>query len=100
MEKLEGDLLLGQKCVKLEILSTSFLYFFHDKLAELKVKILRVNEPTRDLLVGRLILSSPQLSAIQCQYLMCRSSSVTWGWLAGSLLLRLSAPEVEVAATC
>ena len=28
MEKLVGDLLLGQKFVKLEILSTSFLYIF------------------------------------------------------------------------
>ena len=36
MEKLAGDLLLGHKFVKLEILSTSFIDFLYDKLGELR----------------------------------------------------------------
>ena len=39
MEKLAGDLLLGLKFVKLEILSTSFIDFLYGKLGELRVKI-------------------------------------------------------------
>ena len=35
MEKLAGDLLLGLKFVKLEILSTSFIDFLYDELGEL-----------------------------------------------------------------
>ena len=34
MEKLAGDLLLGLKIVKLEILSTSFIDFLYNKLGE------------------------------------------------------------------
>ena len=37
MEKLAGDLLLGLKFVKLEILSTSFTGFLYDKLGELRL---------------------------------------------------------------
>ena len=36
MEKLAGDLLLGLKLVKLEILLTSFIDFLSDKLGELE----------------------------------------------------------------
>ena len=36
MEKLAGDLLLGLKFVKLEILSRSFIDFVSDKLGELR----------------------------------------------------------------
>ena len=39
MQKLAGDLLLGPKFVKLEILSTSFIDFLHDKLRELRSTI-------------------------------------------------------------
>ena len=35
MEKLAGDLLLGLKFVKLEILSTSFIDFLYEELGEL-----------------------------------------------------------------
>ena len=40
MEKLAGDLLLGLKCVKLEILSTSFIYFLYEELGELRSRSL------------------------------------------------------------
>ena len=40
MEKLAGDLLLGLQFVKLEILSTSFIDFLHDKLGELRSRSL------------------------------------------------------------
>ena len=40
MEKLAGDLLLGLQFVKLEILSTSFIDFLHDKLGELRSRYL------------------------------------------------------------
>ena len=40
MEKLAGDLLLGLKFVKLEILSTSFIDFLYDELGELRSKSL------------------------------------------------------------
>ena len=40
MEKLAGDLLLGLKFVKLEILSTSFIDFLYDKLGEFKSRSL------------------------------------------------------------
>ena len=40
MEKLAGDLLLGLKFVKLEILSTSFIDFLYDKLGELRLRSL------------------------------------------------------------
>ena len=40
MEKLAGDLLLGLKFVKLEILSTSFIDFLYDKLGELSSRSL------------------------------------------------------------
>ena len=40
VEKLAGDLLLGLKFVKLEILSTSFIYFVYDKLGELRSRSL------------------------------------------------------------
>ena len=46
MEKLAGYFLLGQKFVKLEVLSTSFMDFHYGKLGESEVKILvpeRVN---------------------------------------------------------
>ena len=36
MEKMAGDLLLGLKFVRLEILSTSFIDFLYDKLGELR----------------------------------------------------------------
>ena len=36
MEKLAGDLLLGLKLVKLEILSTSFIDFLYDKFGEIR----------------------------------------------------------------
>ena len=36
MEKLAGDLLLGLKFVKLEILSKSFIDFLYDKLGKYK----------------------------------------------------------------
>ena len=36
MEKLAGDLLLGLKFVKLEILSTSFIDFLYDKFGEIR----------------------------------------------------------------
>ena len=36
MEKLAGDLLLGLKFVRLEILSTSFIDFLYEELGELK----------------------------------------------------------------
>ena len=39
MEKLAGDLLLGLKFVKLEILSTSLIDFFGDKLGEFKSRL-------------------------------------------------------------
>ena len=40
MEELVGDLLLGLKFVKLEILSTLFIDFLYDKLGELKLRSL------------------------------------------------------------
>ena len=40
MEKLAGDLLLGLKFVRLEILSTSSIYFFYEKLGELRSRSL------------------------------------------------------------
>ena len=40
MEKFAGDLLLGLKFVKLEILSTSFIDFLYDKLGELRSRSL------------------------------------------------------------
>ena len=40
MEKLAGDLLLGLKFVKLEILSTSFIDFLYNKLGELRLRSL------------------------------------------------------------
>ena len=40
MEKLAGDLLLGLKFVKLEILSTSFIDFLYDELGELRSRSL------------------------------------------------------------
>ena len=40
MEKLAGDLLLGLKFVKLEILSTSSIDFLYDKLGELRSRAL------------------------------------------------------------
>ena len=42
MEKLAGDLLLGLKCVKLEILSTSFMGFLYEELGELRSRSLEV----------------------------------------------------------
>ena len=42
MKKLAGDLLLGLKFVKLEILSTSFIDFLYDKLGELRSRSLGV----------------------------------------------------------
>ena len=50
MEKLAGDLLLGLKFVKLEILSTLLIDFLYDKLEEFKVRIFgpeRVNLPSK-----------------------------------------------------
>ena len=44
MEKLAGDLLLGLKFVKLEILSTSFIDFLYDELGELRSRSLGLNE--------------------------------------------------------
>ena len=40
MEKLAGDLLLGLKFVKLEILSTSFIDFLYEELGELRLRSL------------------------------------------------------------
>ena len=40
MEKLAGDLLLGLKFVKLEILSTSFIDFLYEVLGELRSRSL------------------------------------------------------------
>ena len=40
MEKLPGDLLLAQKFIKLEILSSSFRDFLYDKLGELRSRYL------------------------------------------------------------
>ena len=40
MEKLAGDLLLGLKFVKLEILSTSFIDFLYEELGELRSRSL------------------------------------------------------------
>ena len=40
MEKLTGDLLLGQKFVELEILSTSFIDFLYEELGELSSRSL------------------------------------------------------------
>ena len=37
MEKLAGDLLLGLKFVRLEILSTSFIDFLYKELGELRL---------------------------------------------------------------
>ena len=42
MEKLAGDLLLGLKFVKLEILSTSFIDFLCVKLGELRSESLEL----------------------------------------------------------
>ena len=42
MESLAGDLLLGLKFVKLEILSTSFIDFLYDKLGELRLRSLEL----------------------------------------------------------
>ena len=53
MEKLAGDLVLGLKFVKLEILSTSFIDFLYDELGELRSRSLglsnlhSVHKPTR-----------------------------------------------------
>ena len=49
MEKLAGDLLLGLKFVKLEILLTSFIAFLYEELGELRsrslgLKRLKVNK--------------------------------------------------------
>ena len=43
MEKLAGDLLLGLKFVKLEILSTSFIDFLYEVLGELRSRSLGLN---------------------------------------------------------
>ena len=40
MENLAGDLLLGLKFVKLEILSTSFIDFLYEELGELRSRSL------------------------------------------------------------
>ena len=40
MEKLTGDLLLGLKFVRLEILSTSFIDFLYEELGELRSRSL------------------------------------------------------------
>ena len=49
MEKLEGDLLLELKFVKLETLSTSFIDLFYEELGELRSRSLGLKEliPTR-----------------------------------------------------
>ena len=41
--EMAGDLLLGLKFVKLEILSTSFIDFLYDKLGELRSRSLGLN---------------------------------------------------------
>ena len=46
MEKLAGDLLLGLKFVKLEILSTSFIDFLYEELGELRSRSLGLEELT------------------------------------------------------
>ena len=40
MEKLVGDIFLGLKFVKLEILTTSFIYFLHEELGESRARSL------------------------------------------------------------
>ena len=42
MEKLAGDLLLGLKFVRLEILSTSFIDFLYEELGELRSRSLEL----------------------------------------------------------
>ena len=43
MKKLAGDLLLGLKFVRLEILSTSFLDFLYEELGELRLGLKGLN---------------------------------------------------------
>ena len=44
MEKLAGDLLLGLKFVRLEILSTKLIDFLYDKLGELRSRSFMVEK--------------------------------------------------------
>ena len=46
VEKLAGDLLLGLKFVKLEILSTSFIDFLYEMLGELRPEWVNIYTPT------------------------------------------------------
>ena len=59
MEKLAGDLLLGLKFVKLEILSTSFIDFLYEVLGELRSRSLGLNGLT------------DKLAKIPTTYLFC-----------------------------
>ena len=43
MKKLAGDLLLGLKFVRVEILSTSFLDFLYEELGELRLGLKGLN---------------------------------------------------------
>ena len=58
VEKLVGDLLLGQKSVRLEILSTSFTEFLYHKLGELSSRSLGLKEINP--LKGLVTIDSPQ----------------------------------------
>ena len=58
MEKLAGDLLLGQRFVRLEILSTSFTDFLYGKLGELSSRSLGLKGINP--LKGLVTVDSPQ----------------------------------------
>ena len=60
MEKLAGDLLLGLKFVKLEILSTSFIDFLYSTLGELSNSFLHCDLPGKGKLgscIGNVVFS-------------------------------------------
>ena len=70
MEKLAGDLWLGLKFVKLEILSTSFMDFLYDKLGELRSRSLAFISNVFNLLFWNLAVL-PMWHGISCDWYKC-----------------------------
>ena len=70
MEKLDSDLLLGLKFVKLEILSTSFMDFLYDKLGELRSRSLAFISNVFNLLFWNLAVL-PMWHGISCDRYKC-----------------------------